>query len=79
MAQKIKVHGKAANLSGLRMEGGRMINDSPTPMAPITQAAIMRKERMRQEKIDMMAEAYHRAEMQHEMMEMAMGKYKDMD
>lgn len=79
MAQKIKVHGKSADMSGLRVVGGRLINDSPTAMAPVTQAAIMRKERMRQEKIDMMATAYHRAEMQHEMMEMMNGKYKDMD
>lgn len=70
---------KNADLSGLRMVGGMMVNDRPDSIAPITQAAIMRKERIRQENINMMAEAYHRAEMQHEMMEMMNGKYKDMD
>lgn len=70
MAQKVKVHGKDADLSGLRMVGGMMVNDRPDAMAPVTQAAIMRKERMRQEKINMIAEAVHRGEMQHEMMEM---------
>lgn len=70
---------KNADLSGLRMVGGMMVNDRPDSIAPITQAAIMRKERIRQENINMMAEAYHRAEMQHEMMEMMKGNGEDMD
>lgn len=74
MAQKIKVQGKFAEMNGLRVVGGMQINDRPDAMAPVTQAAIMRKERMRQEKIQMMEEAYVRAEMRTDMMEKMMGE-----
>jgi hypothetical protein len=72
MPRKYPVHGKTADLSGLVMKGGEEINMRPNSIAPITQAAIQRKERMRQEKIGMMEEAYMRAEMRSDMMEKLM-------
>ena len=63
MAEKVKLQGKFADMSGLKVVGGMQINERQDAMAPVTQAAIMRKERMRQEKVQMMEEAYVRAEM----------------
>jgi hypothetical protein len=73
MAEKVKLQGKFADMSGLKVVGGMQINERQDAMAPVTQAAIMRKERMRQEKVQMMEDAYVRAEMRTEMMEKMMG------
>jgi len=72
MKPKVNVHGKFADRQ-IKMSNGMMINDGPDTMPYITQAAIQRKERMRQEKISMMEEAYLRAEMRSEMREMMNG------
>jgi hypothetical protein len=76
MKTKVNVHGKFADRQ-IKMSKGMMINDGPDTMPYITQAAIQRKERMRQEKISMMEEAYLRAEMRSEMNKMMNGT--DMD
>lgn len=72
MAQKVKVHGKYSDMQGLKIVGGMMVNEKPDSMAFVTQAAIMRKDRMRQEKIQMMEDAYVRAEMKSDIMEKLM-------
>ena len=77
MAKKFPVHGKTADLSGLVMKQGQEISMRPDAMAPITQAAMQRKERMRQEKVSMMEEAYFRAEMRSDMMEKMMNGEKE--
>jgi len=74
MAAKFNLQGKFADLSGLSVKGGRMINNRPDPMAPITEAAIMRKNRIKQEKIDMMAQAFERGEMMSSLRERMMGE-----
>ena len=48
----------SANLSGLTVKNGRLINDRPnTGISGITAAAIARKELKKASKIEMMAEA----------------------
>jgi hypothetical protein len=60
--------------NGLTVRNGRLINERGCDncMAPITQAAIMRKEMKREQKIEMMSEAMYRAEMRAEMREQMM-------
>lgn len=69
----IKLPGKFSDTSGLTVKQGRLINQRPQDVIPITQAAIMRKERKRQEKIDMMAQAFERGEMMSDLRERMMG------
>lgn len=73
MKPKDTIHGKFANLSGMDMKQGRMINNMPDPVVPLTQMAIMRKEQKRREKIDMMAQAYMQAEMMSDLNKRMMG------
>jgi hypothetical protein len=63
---------------GLTVRGGRLINDNKEEcMAPITKAAMMRKEMKREQKIEMMATATFRGEMRSDAMESAMGECKN--
>lgn len=62
MKNKFFPEGPKADLSATRMLNGRRINKAE-PVMPVTQMAIMRKERKKQEKIDMMAQAFYRGEM----------------
>ena len=48
--------------NGLNVRDGRLVNDRPCGTIGIQAAAQARKERKRQEKINMMSEAYSRAE-----------------
>jgi hypothetical protein len=52
---------------GLTVRNGRLINNLPDGTMGIQAAADARKMRRREEKIDMMASAYERAEMRSEM------------
>lgn len=59
----------------LTVEGGRLINKHEEDcMAPITQAAIMRKAMKREQKVEMMSEAMFRAEMRADVMKYGLGK-----
>lgn len=59
----------------LTVENGRLINRRDEDcMAPITQAAIMRKAMKDERKKELMADAMYRAEMRADMMEMMKGK-----
>ena len=55
---------------GLTVQGGRLINNRPNSEMGIVQAANARKERKRNEKIDLYAQAYVRGEQISEMNEM---------
>ncbi len=59
--------------NGLTVRGGRLINDRPNSEMGIVQAANARRERKRDEKIQMQAEAYVRGERISEMNEMMRG------
>lgn len=66
------------NNGGLTVRGGRLINEKTDEcMAPITQAAIMRKAMKREQKIEMIASGTFRGEMRSDAMENAMGECKD--
>lgn len=54
--------------SGLTVKNGRLINNRPCGTTMIQDAAMARKARKREEKIEMMASAYERAEIRTEMM-----------
>jgi len=54
---------------GLTVKNGRLINNLPDGTMGIQAAADARKMRKREEKIDMIASAYERAEMRSEMRE----------
>jgi len=64
---------------GLTVQGGRLINNRPNSEMGIVQAANARKERKRQDKIQMQAEAYVRGERMSEMDEMMRGMCSDCD
>ena len=65
------------NGSGLTVRGGRLINERTEDcMAPITKAAMMRREMKRERKIEMIASGVFRGEMRSESMEMLMGPKK---
>ena len=55
--------------SGLSVRDGRLVNDRPCGTIGIQAAAQARRERKQQEKINMMAEAYSRAESRENEME----------
>jgi hypothetical protein len=61
---------KYANMTGLEMRAGRLINNAPDGMTGIQQAANARKMMKREEKMSMMTEAMYRAEMRADMSEM---------
>ena len=61
---------------GLRVEGGRLINNRPDGMTGIQQMAMSRKVMKRESKIDMAAEGYVRGERMSEMNEMMGGCYE---
>ena len=75
------IYAKSSNGAGpgLRIEGGRLINDRPNSNMGIVEAANARKERKRQDKIQMQAEAYVRGERMSEMDEMMRGMCSDCD
>lgn len=77
MAKGIKLRVGPSNMSGLTVRQGRLINERPDSIPAITEAAIMRKARIRQEQIGMMEEAYVRAEMRMEAREEMMGENDD--
>lgn len=54
---------------GLTVKNGRLINNAPDGVMGIQAAADARKMRKREEKIEMMASAYERAEMRSELRE----------
>jgi len=63
---------------GLTVRGGRLINENKEEyMAPITKAAMMRKEMKREQKIEMIASGTFRGEMRSDAMEMGIGKCKN--
>lgn len=68
MKNRFIPEGPKADLSATTMRNGRRINKAE-PVMPVNQMAIMRKERMKQEKIDMMAQAFYRGEMLSDMSE----------
>jgi hypothetical protein len=51
------------NYNGLTVEGGRLINRRPDGMTGIQQAAQIKKEMKRQDKIQMMSQAFYQGEM----------------
>ena len=51
----------------LNVKGGRLVNNAPCSNIGINEAAKMRKERKREEKISMIAQGYERGEMMSEM------------
>lgn len=56
-------------MGGLRVSGGRLINDNPDCVAGITEAAIARKAMKEAKKMQMMSNAYAMGEMKAEMFE----------
>ena len=70
LSQSIYASGSNGAGPGLTVQGGRLINSRPNSEMGIVQAANARKERKRQEKIQMQAEAYVRGERMSEMNEM---------
>jgi hypothetical protein len=70
LSQSIYANSSNGAGPGLRVEGGRLINDRPNSEMGIVQAANARKERKRQEKIDTYAQAYARGEQIAEMNKM---------
>ena len=71
----IKINQK--DMSGLTVQGGRLINNRPDGVTGIQQVARMRKELKREEKISMMEEAMFRAEVRADMHTSIMGKYRE--
>jgi hypothetical protein len=57
-------------MDGLTVRNGRLINNRPDGMTGIQEAAMLCKARKREEKIEMMAEAFKRGEMMSERYEM---------
>jgi|688.fasta_scaffold240850_2 hypothetical protein len=58
--------------NGLTVEGGRLINRRPNGMTGIQQAAQIKKEMKRQDKIQMMSEAMYQAEIRADLTEKLM-------
>jgi hypothetical protein len=70
LSQSVYANSSNTTAPGLRVEGGRLINDRPNGEMGIVQAANARKEMKRQRKIDTYAQAYVRGEQISEMNEM---------
>ena len=57
-----KMNMKYQSMGGLRVEGGRLINDRPTGMSGIEEAAMLRRAFKRSKKVDMYADGIELAE-----------------
>jgi len=65
---------KYKDMSGLTVEGGRLINERPDGMTGIQMMANVKRAKKRMEKIDMIAEGNEMARNQRDMRNMFMNK-----
>tara|TARA_R100001463_G_scaffold42546_7_gene89098 strand:- start:408 stop:701 length:294 start_codon:yes stop_codon:yes gene_type:complete len=61
--QKIYIMKKYADMDGLRIKDGRLINDRPVGMSGIEEASMRRQQMKKQYKIDCIADGIERAKM----------------